>query len=149
MAHTGERAVAGKTSGLFGLHEEVTWRGRHFGFLLEHSSRITAFDPPRHFRDEMVRGRFKTFRHDHFFAATPTGTRMTDVLEFGSPFGVLGRLVDALVLTRYLDRLLRQRNAIVKRAAEAGICLGPPKSDRLAAHPIDHGWGAALRFAHG
>src|SRR5688572_15352099 len=68
MAHTGERAVAGRTSGLIGLGEEVTWRGRHFGFVLDHTSRITAFDPPRHFRDEMIRGRFETFVHDHFFA---------------------------------------------------------------------------------
>lgn len=119
MAHTGERAVAGRTSGLIGPHEEVTWRGRHFGLVLEHSSRITAFDPPRHFRDEMIRGRFKTFRHDHFFAAAAGGTRMTDVLEFASPCGWLGRMVDALVLTKYLERLLRQRNAVVKQAAEA------------------------------
>jgi len=30
MAHTGERAVAGRTSGLIELGEEVTWRARHF-----------------------------------------------------------------------------------------------------------------------
>jgi hypothetical protein len=30
-AGTGERAVAGVTSGLIGLGEEVTWRARHFG----------------------------------------------------------------------------------------------------------------------
>ena len=119
MAHTGERAVAGRTSGLIELGEDVTWRGRHFGFMLEHSSRITAFNSPRHFRDEMVRGHFKTFRHDHFFAAAPNGTRMTDVLEFESPWGVLGRLANVLVLTRYLDRLLRRRAAVVKWAAEA------------------------------
>ncbi|HEX8410907.1 MAG TPA: cell division protein, partial [Thermoanaerobaculia bacterium] len=31
MAHTGERAVGGRISGLIELNEEVTWRGRHFG----------------------------------------------------------------------------------------------------------------------
>jgi hypothetical protein len=30
-AHTGERAVAGVTSGLLGPGEEVTWRAKHFG----------------------------------------------------------------------------------------------------------------------
>src|SRR5205823_8803096 len=29
--HTGERAVAGVTSGLLGPEEEVTWEARHFG----------------------------------------------------------------------------------------------------------------------
>jgi ligand-binding SRPBCC domain-containing protein len=118
MVHTGERAVAGRTSGLIELGEEVTWRARHFGFTHEHTSRITAFDRPRHFRDEMVNGRFKSFRHDHYFEATDVGTRMVDVLAFSSPVGLLGRLVDLLVLARYLARLIRERNAIVKREAE-------------------------------
>jgi len=119
MAATRERAVAGRTTGLIELGEEVTWRGRHLGCTHEHTSRITAFDPPHHFRDEMVRGRFRSFRHDHGFVAAAGGTRMTDVLEFESPYGALGRLANVLVLTRYLERLLRQRNEIVKQAAEA------------------------------
>lgn len=117
LAHTGEQAVAGKTTGLIGMGEEVTFRGRHFGICHEHTSRITAFDRPHHFRDEMIRGRFRLFRHDHYFEATPTGTRVTDVLEFESPWGVLGRLIDALVLKRYLRRLLQERNAVIKTAA--------------------------------
>ena len=44
LAHTGERAVAGKVSGLLDLGDEVTWQGRHFGVQLRHRSRITAFD---------------------------------------------------------------------------------------------------------
>ena len=67
MESSGEKAVAGRTSGLIGLGEEVTWRARHFGIVHEHCSRITAFDRPRHFRDRMVQGRFKSFEHDHFF----------------------------------------------------------------------------------
>ena len=120
MDHTGERAVAGKTAGLIGMGEEVTWRGRHFGVVQEHTSRITVFDPPRRFRDEMTRGRFKSFCHDHFFEPSVEGTRMIDVLEFESPWGVLGKLVNRLFLTGYLERLLRTRGAAIKRAAETG-----------------------------
>ena len=118
LDHTGERAVAGKTTGLIGMGEEVTWRGRHFGVVHEHTSLITAFDPPKHFRDEMTRGRFKSFCHDHFFEPSAEGTRMIDVLEFESPWGVLGKLVNRLFLTGYLERLLRTRGAAIKRAAE-------------------------------
>jgi len=56
MAHTGERAVAGRTNGLIGPGEEVTWRARHFGVVHHHASRITAFEPPSYFRDSMVAG---------------------------------------------------------------------------------------------
>ncbi|WP_205710864.1 hypothetical protein [Isoptericola sp. BMS4] len=35
---------------------------------------------------------------------------MTDVVELVSPAGALGRIVDRLVLTRYMARLLGARN---------------------------------------
>ena len=121
MAHTGESAVAGRTSGLIELGEEVTWEARHFGVLHQHTSRITAYDRPRHFRDSMVSGRFSSFEHDHFFEPVAGGfTRMRDVLVFQSPLGPLGWLVDRLFLTRYLRRLLESRNAAIRAAAEAG-----------------------------
>lgn len=118
MTHTGEEAVAGRTSGLIALGEEVTWRARHFGVVHEHTSRITAFDRPKHFRDSMVAGRFRKFEHDHFFGSDGTDTVMTDVLDFEAPFGVVGRVVSALFLRHYLARLLEQRNAIIKHEAE-------------------------------
>jgi ligand-binding SRPBCC domain-containing protein len=121
MEDSGERAIAGRTSGLIGAGEEVTWEARHFGIRHEHCSRITAFDPPAHFRDSMVRGRFKRFEHDHFFEDGGDGvTLMRDVIEFVAPFGVLGRAVDRLFLRSYLERLIRVRNQVIQRAAENG-----------------------------
>jgi ligand-binding SRPBCC domain-containing protein len=116
MQHTGERAVGGKTTGLIELHEEVTWRGRHFGVTQHFTSRITAFDRPRHFRDEMQRGAFRSFVHDHFFAAENGGTKMTDVLVFAAPLGVLGLLAEKLVLRRYMERLLTTRAKVIRAA---------------------------------
>lgn len=118
LAHTNEEAVEDRTSGLIELGEEVTWRGRHFGLYLTHTSRITAFDRPRHFRDEMIRGKFQSFVHDHYFKALKDCTRMRDVLEFRSPFGILGRAVDVLVLGRYLRALLANRNDVIRGEAE-------------------------------
>lgn len=47
-AETGERAVAGITSGLIGLDEQVTWRAHHVWWQ-ELTSKITAFDRPNYF----------------------------------------------------------------------------------------------------
>ena len=118
MEHTGERAVAGRTSGLIELGEQVTWEGRHFGIRQRFTSAITAFDRPRHFQDSMLRGAFHSFVHDHYFEACDEGTRMTDVLMFRSPFGVLGSIVDRVIMTAYLTRMLTKRNEIVKAALE-------------------------------
>lgn len=125
LAHTGERIVGGRASGLIGMGEEVTWQARHFGLGHRHTARITAFDPPAHFRDSMVRGRFAVFEHDHFFSDAAGGTAMRDVVEFASPLGWLGRLVDRWVLRSYLTRLLQRRNEVVRAEAEAAAGARP------------------------
>ena len=117
-AQTGERAVAGVTRGLMSLGQEVTWRARHFGIWQRLTSRITAFDPPAHFRDSLVRGAFRHFDHDHFFSQRGDVTVMRDVFDFESPLGILGRIADHLFLTRYLKGFLMIRNAMIKETAE-------------------------------
>ena len=119
FAHTNEVAVAGRLSGLIGMDEEVTWRGRHLGVTQHFTSRITAFEPPSYFQDSMQRGAFRSFVHDHHFTAVDGGTLMTDLLEFRAPLGILGRLAERIVLKRYLERLLASRAAVIKDACEA------------------------------
>ncbi|HEX8169153.1 MAG TPA: SRPBCC family protein [Thermoanaerobaculia bacterium] len=118
VAGDGERAVAGRTSGLIELGESVTWRGRHFGVMQHFTSKITAFDRPHHFRDEMQRGAFRTFVHDHFFTRDGDGTRMTDLLQFEAPLAILGRVAETFVLRAYLQRLLESRAAAIAAHVE-------------------------------
>ena len=120
MSSTGERAVAGKTSGLFGPGDEVTWQARHFGVRQHLTSRMNGYERPRHFRDTMVRGAFRRFDHDHFFAALDAGTTvMRDVFDFDAPLGPLGWLANVLFLTRYMRRFLLIRNETLKAVAES------------------------------
>jgi len=114
-----ERAVAGVTAGLLGAGDEVTWEATHFGVRQRLTSRITEFDPPNRFVDEMVRGAFARFRHEHQFLSVPDGTDMVDIFDYTAPLGPLGRLADGLFLRRYMTALLRERNAYLKRAAES------------------------------
>jgi ligand-binding SRPBCC domain-containing protein len=120
-ARTGERAVAGVTTGLIGLGQEVTWRARHFGISQKLTVRITEFERPAHFADTMVRGAFRRMEHHHHFEPSPGGTTMRDVFDFASPLGWLGRFVDALVLTCYLRKFLIERNQLLKRVAESDV----------------------------
>jgi ligand-binding SRPBCC domain-containing protein len=121
LAHTGEEAVGGRTSGLIGLGETVTWRARHFGVRQHLTSRISALDRPRYFQDTMVRGAFAWMVHNHYFDAAPDGgTVLRDEMRFAAPLGILGRIAERLVLRRYMTRFLQARNAVLKRAAESG-----------------------------
>src|SRR5687768_18568482 len=124
MAAYGERVVAGKASGLLELGDEVTWRARHFGVRLKLTSRITELDPPQHFRDSQVSGPFRRMDHDHDFHDRGGATTMVDRFDYELPAGPFGRLADRLVVRGHLRRVLEQRAAALKRAAEAR----PPSS---------------------
>jgi len=120
MASSREEVVAGPTSGLIGPGETVTWRARHLGVRQRLTVRISGHERPRWFRDELVRGAFATMVHDHYFAPVDGGTEMRDVFRFRAPAGPLGRLVERLLLERYMTRLLKDRNDAIKAAAEDG-----------------------------
>jgi ligand-binding SRPBCC domain-containing protein len=119
LAHTGEQAVGGRTSGLIGPGEEVEWRARHLGIRWRLRSRISEFDRPHRFADVQVRGPFARFEHRHTFVRVDRGTLMIDEWTHDSPLGVLGRLADVLVLERHMRRVLKARVREVKRAAES------------------------------
>ncbi len=118
MAHTGERAVAGRTTGLIELGQEVEWEARHFGRAWRLRSRITEMDRPRSFTDEQVSGPFARYRHTHTFVARDGGTVMIDDWRHVAPLGPLGALADALFLARHMRRTLELRAAAIKAEAE-------------------------------
>lgn len=121
MAGSGERAIAGVTSGRLRLGDTVTWEARHFGLRWRLTSLISACDPPGYFVDEQVKGPFKRWRHAHHFEPDGHGgTVMRDIVEFAAPLGPLGAVAEVVALNRYLPALIRLRNEHVRAVAEAG-----------------------------
>ncbi|GFZ85472.1 hypothetical protein GCM10011531_15820 [Aquaticitalea lipolytica] len=118
LKHSNEKAIAGKTSGLIALGESVTWEATHFGIKQQLTSKITAFDAPNYFVDEMVSGVFKSFKHEHIFKTEGNQTLMIDKFYFESPFGIFGKLVNKLFLKNYMIKLLTTRNSLLKEKAE-------------------------------
>ncbi len=140
--HSGEAAVAmaGVTSGLVGLGQRVTWRAKHFGVWQKLMTEITTMDRPGRFQDVMVRGAFRSMKHDHFFRSlSPGETEMRDVFCFAAPLGVLGRLAECAVLRRYMQALLRERNTVIRHIAESAAWRSylpsMPESERDNSNP--------------
>ena len=120
--HSGEsaKAIAGVTSGLVGLGQRVTWRAKHFGVWHSLTSEITVMDRPAYFQNIMIEGIFRFMKHDHFFRPLSRDeTEMKSVYCFAAPLPVLGRLAEVAFLGRYMQALLRERNAAVKEIAES------------------------------
>ncbi|MBU7594262.1 SRPBCC family protein [Metabacillus halosaccharovorans] len=120
-SQTNERAVGGVTSGLIGLNETVTWEAVHFGVKQNLTVRITEFDFPKRFVDEMEKGAFKRFYHVHEFIEKENGTLILDTFDYTSPFGIIGRLADQLFLEQYMKEFLIKRNRYIKKIAEERV----------------------------
>jgi ligand-binding SRPBCC domain-containing protein len=119
MRASGEQAIGAVTSGIMRLGDSVTWRARHFGIVFLMTSAITEYQPPSRFVDEQQHGPFRRWWHEHTFTALANDqTQMIDVVEFESPFGLLGHMADRLVLDHYMPHLLRQRNRWLKATLE-------------------------------
>lgn len=119
MERTKEEPIKGKTSGLISFGESVTWQARHLGKLRQLTTRITAMEKYVHFRDEMEEGDFTFMKHDHYYKEIQNGTVMIDLMEFGTPYGWLGRMVERFYLVNYMTKLLCLRNDTIKEYAES------------------------------
>ncbi len=117
MKHTREEAIAGVTSGLINKGETVTWRAKHFFKTRIFTSRITEMVPPEKFTDKMVVGDFRSFEHEHYFKSADNGTIVIDIINFESPYGILGKLFNSFYLTKYIEKLISQRNNIIAQYA--------------------------------
>ena len=120
-SQTNERAIGGVTSGLIELNETVTWEAVHFGIKQNLTVRITEFDFPNRFVDEMEKGAFKRFYHVHEFIEKPNGTLMLDTFDYTSPFGFMGKIADRLFLEQYMREFLVTRNRYIKKVAEERV----------------------------
>ncbi|MDW7692819.1 SRPBCC family protein [Flammeovirgaceae bacterium SG7u.111] len=116
---TNEEAIAGVTSGLISANQSVTWRAKHFGVYQTLTSKITEFKMPDYFVDEMEKGIFKRFKHEHIFKESEGKTLMIDIFDYESPLGILGKIADKLFLKKYMESLLEIRNETIKEFAES------------------------------
>lgn len=116
---TNEEAIAGVTSGLISANQSVTWKAKHFGVYQTLTSKITEFKMPDYFVDEMEKGIFKRFKHEHIFKESEGKTLMIDIFDYESPLGILGKIADKLFLKKYMKSLLEIRNETIKEFAES------------------------------
>lgn len=82
-----------------------------FGLKLSWMTVITSVKDNCYFIDEQRFGPYALWHHKHFFEATETGTKMTDVVHYGLPLGFLGRIMNTLVVENKLKEIFDYRCA--------------------------------------
>ncbi len=87
--------------------------------------RITEVAEPVLVVDELLKGPFARFRHEHRFApASNGGTVLTDRIEWELPGGPAGRLA-APIARHLMERSFVERQAATKRILEAEAAAAP------------------------
>jgi len=115
---TNEKAVAGRTTGLCEEGDTITWEAKHFGIKQSLTVEITKMERPFMFEDRMVKGAFKSMKHQHSFEERDGKTILTDKFEYQTPFGIFGQIFDAFILKNYMKKFLASRNNVLKSMAE-------------------------------
>jgi len=87
---------------------KMTWVAEH-----------TAYNPPHHFADKMVKGPFWHWTHNHNLSEVDGKTEVVDDVTYQVPFGVFGNLADTLLggmlVKRRLSRMFKARELRLQR----------------------------------
>jgi ligand-binding SRPBCC domain-containing protein len=97
---------------------ELDYSLRVFGWPIRWHTEITAWHPPRGFRDVQRSGPYPLWEHTHRLTPAPGGTEIYDHVRYRLPGGPLAGGIQCLLVGRWLDRIFAYR------AARIGELLG-------------------------
>lgn len=119
MSKIKEEAVSGVTFGLINVDETVTWKAKVLLRTRYLRIKIIEMNKPHSFTDVSVSGSLKDMTHEHHFKSIENGTLMIDIFNYSLGYGSIGKLVNSIYFSRFLEKLFEQRNAIIKEYAES------------------------------
>jgi ligand-binding SRPBCC domain-containing protein len=94
----------------------IEYRLRLHGVPVRWLTRIDVWEPPLRFVDRQLRGPYRSWVHEHSFAADGAGgTLMRDRVDYALPLGPLGSLADVALVRRDLRRIFDHRAESVAR----------------------------------
>jgi ligand-binding SRPBCC domain-containing protein len=120
----GQRVLSVEGSFPLRLGSEVRLRARQLPLPWAQTwlVRVVQLEEPALIVDEMLRGPFAAWRHEHRFEELPGGrTRLTDHVDYRLPGGAPGRIADALFVRRLLSATFRSRQERTRALLEAEV----------------------------
>lgn len=73
------------------------------------STQITHVGKPYEFWDEQKYGPYEYWHHRHLFREIPEGVEMTDIIEYKTPFGFFGEMLNQLLIHSRLEYVFSYR----------------------------------------
>lgn len=79
------------------------------GIKLDWMTEITQVMEGKYFIDEQRFGPYKFWHHQHHFKAVEGGTEMLDILTYGLPMGIFGRMANNIFVASKLQQIFNYR----------------------------------------
>jgi len=74
---------------------------------------ITQVEEPGFFIDEQRFGPYAFWHHQHRFEAVAEGTKIIDLVHYGLPLGILGRIANHLFVKQQLNAIFEYRETVL------------------------------------
>ena len=81
------------------------------GIKLNWVTEITHVVENKYFIDEQRIGPYSLWHHQHFFEAEGEKVKMTDIVTYKPPFGLIGRLANKLFIKKQLESIFEFRRS--------------------------------------
>lgn len=109
---------SGGSTNLLDQGETISINVKHAGKTRMSMLKIASLKKPVHYIEEQWKGDLEHFRHEHHFKPTDNGTILINLIDFGLPKDIIGRLLGKFYLRTYLEELVQARSELIRRYAE-------------------------------
>lgn len=75
---------------------------------------ITHVEEFKYFVDEQRHGPYKIWHHEHILERTDKGIRMTDIVTYEPPFGILGSMSNTLMIKNKIKSIFDYREKVLE-----------------------------------
>jgi len=92
----------------------IRYRLKLHGLPVYWRTEIRQWQAPNRFVDVQRSGPYRLWHHTHVFEAHGDRTKMIDVVRYRLPFGMLGRLVNKLMVRRDVEKIFDYRRQTIE-----------------------------------
>ena len=99
--------------------DSVSIQARHISRFRSISLKVTSFEQPWYYQEELIKGDLPFYKHEHHFKEIDNGSIMIDVITYGHPNDLIGKMLASFYMKTYIEKLANERNRLIKEYAES------------------------------
>lgn len=84
------------------------------GLKMNWCTEITHVVEKQYFVDEQRFGPYSMWHHQHHFKVIDGGVEMTDIIDYAIPFGILGRAMNSILISKEVENIFSFREKKIR-----------------------------------